>query len=227
MISKEPNNTVKNNPKESLSIILKAMQMKSDFLKSAEIKSEDDVKSIFDVIFYAKRQFRDVLEKNGLEKIRTAFEKLKDKNLSYDQRVEAFSSLKSAEHEDIVDMAKEIIHFLEPEKYPLWTRWIWNPTKNSGSATYILKDNISLKTEEDYFNAISELKEVLSVFGLDTGNYYPTSIFLVYAYVRYVDYATLLAVDRRGGGLYPSHLSTTAMVLGLKPFLKVIQLAHS
>ncbi|WP_338604525.1 hypothetical protein V6M85_01410 [Sulfolobus tengchongensis] len=227
MLAKDVNNTVRGNPKESLSVIVKAMQMKSNFLSSLEINSTEDAKKLFDVIFYAKKHYSEVMSNNGLDKVKLAFQSLKNSNLSYNDRVKMFSSLKVSEPEDIEDMAKEIIHFLEPEKYPLWTRWIWNPVKNTGSITYILKDNTSLKSENEFFEAVSELKNVLSIFGLDSPTYYYTSIFLVYSYVRYVDYATLLAVDRKGGGLYPSHLSTTAMVLGLKPFLKVIQLANS
>ncbi len=225
MLGREPNNTIKGNPKESLSVILKAMKMKSDFLSTLQINSEEDVKKLFDVVFYAKKHYSEVISRNSVEKIRQSYDKLRDSNLSYDERVSAFYSIFN--HEDIVDMAREIIHFLEADKFPLWTRWIWNPDKNSGSITYILKEGVTISSPQDYFKALSELKDTLSIFGLDVGNYYATSIFLVYAYVRYVDYATLLAVDRKGGGLYPSHLSTTAMVLGLKPFLRVIQLANS
>jgi len=227
MLAKDVNNTVRNNPKESLSVIIKAMQMKTDFLNSSEINTEEDVKKLFDVIFYAKRHYNEIIGNNGIDKIKLAFKTLRNKDLPYGERVKAFTSLKASEPEDIEYMAREIIHFLEPEKYPLWTRWLWNPNKNSGSITYILKDGVVLKNEKDYFDAVSELRDVLSIFGLDSPNYYYASIFLVYSYVRYVDYATLLAVDRKGGGLYPSHLSTTAMVLGLKSFLRVIQLANS
>jgi len=227
MLARDVNNTSRGNPKESLSIMIKAMEMKSEFLNSLEINNKEDVKKLFETIFYAKKHFNYIITYNEINKIKLSFETLKNRDLPYYERVKSFSSLKSSEPEDLEDMAKEIIHFIEPQKYPLWTRWLWNPKRNSGSITYILKDGVTLKNERDYFNAVSELKEVLSVFGLSSPNYYYTSIFLVYSYVRYVDYATLLAVDRKGGGLYPSHLSTTAMVLGLKPFLKVIQVANS
>jgi len=227
MLARDVNNTSRGNPKESLSIMIKAMEMKSEFLNSLEINGKEDVKKLFETIFYAKKHFNYIITYNEINKIKLSFETLKNRDLPYYERVKSFSSLKSSEPEDLEDMAKEIIHFIEPQKYPLWTRWLWNPKRNSGSITYILKDGVTLKNERDYFNAVSELKEVLSIFGLPSPNYYYTSIFLVYSYVRYVDYATLLAVDRKGGGLYPSHLSTTAMVLGLKPFLKVIQVANS
>ncbi|AHC50825.1 hypothetical protein SUSAZ_01665 [Sulfolobus acidocaldarius SUSAZ] len=227
MLAKEVTNTAKLNPKESLKAIIMAMEEKTKFLRSLNINSENDVRQLFDSVFYARKHFNYVLEKNGIGRIREAYNKLKDKSLNYSERLKLFSSLVSEEPEDILDMAREIIHFLEPEQYPLWTRWIWNDKKNTGSITYVLMDNVKLNSKDDYFEALKELREILSVFGLDTNNYFSTSIFLVYAYVRYVDYATLLAVDRKGGGLYPPHLSTTAMVLGLKSFLKVIKVANS
>ncbi|MFP3165399.1 MAG: hypothetical protein RXQ76_06090, partial [Acidianus sp.] len=120
-----------------------------------------------------------------------------------------------------------IIHFLEPEKYPLWTRWIWNKKRGTGSINYVIKDDVKINDEKELFSAIDELRNVLEIFGLESkGKYYVTSVFLVYAYVRYLDYTTHLAVDKKAAGLIPTHLSTTALVLGLKPYLKVIKLAN-
>lgn len=148
--------------------------------------------------------------------------------MSYEDRVKRFSSaIKATDQEDIEDMSKEIIHYLYPEEFPLWTRWIWNQSKNTGSINYVLKENLSLKSHGEFLSAVDELRKVLEVFGLSTGNYYPTSIFLVYAYVRYLDYTTHLAVDKKAAGLIPTHLTTTALVMGLKPFIKVIKLAHT
>jgi hypothetical protein len=86
---------------------------------------------------------------------------------------------------------------------------------------------VTLKNRDDFISAVNELKSILSIFGLDTSNYYPTTLFLVYSYVRYLDYTTHLAIDKKAAGLLPTHLSTTALVLGLKPFLKVVKYAHS
>lgn len=227
MLDKDINNTV-SDPKKSLSLILDSMKMKTDFLKNLNIKSEDDVKQLFEIIFYAKKHVNEVLSQTGLPQFAKAYSTLKDSSKSYDERVQDFISIvKGGNKKDIEDMAREIIHFLEPEKYPLWTRWIWNSERNTGSITYVLKDNVTLKSEVEFFEALNELKSVLNVFGLDIGNYYPTSIFLVYAYVRLLDYTTHLAIDKKAAGLLPTHLTTTALVLGLKPFIKVIKYAHS
>ncbi|MEM3292610.1 MAG: hypothetical protein QXY60_07740, partial [Saccharolobus sp.] len=75
MVEKNPNNTVSDNPKQSLSVIIKAMEMKTDFLNKLEINSEEDVRKLFEIIFYSKKHTKEVLEKNGIEKIKMAFQK--------------------------------------------------------------------------------------------------------------------------------------------------------
>lgn len=229
MLDVDINNTVSGDAKKSLQTILSAMELKSEMLRSLEISTEEDAKKLFDSIFYARKHFSDVISKTSVPELSSAFSQLKNSSLSYDERVENFKSIvKGGEKEDIEDMAKEIIHFLEPEKYPLWIRWIWNKERGTGSINYVVKDDVKINNEKDFFSAIDELRNVLEIFGLDSkGKYYVTSVFLIYAYVRYLDYTTHLAVDKKAAGLIPTHLSTTALVLGLKPYLKVIKLANT
>ena len=228
MIERDVNNTHSDDPKKSLSVILDSMKMKSDFLSNLEIKSEEDRKKLFEVFFHHKKFYSQVAEETPLSEFSSVYSKMKDSTLSYDERVNLFvSSIKGMSEKDSRDMARELLHYLQPSDFPLWNRWIWNEEKNTGSITYILKDDVTLKSKDDFLKAVNELKSILSIFGLDTSNYYPTTIFLVYSYVRYLDYTTHLAIDKKAAGLLPTHLSTTALVLGLKPFLKVIKYAHS
>ncbi|MCY0874512.1 hypothetical protein D1867_11560 [Acidianus infernus] len=229
MLDVDINNTVSGNAKKSLQTILDAMELKSKTLRSLEISTEEDARKLFESVFYARKHFSDVISKTSIPELSYAFSQLKDPSLSYSERVEKFkSTVKGGEREDIEDMAKEIIHFLEPEKYPLWTRWIWNKERGTGSINYVIKDDVKINDEKELFSTIDELRNVLEIFGLESkGKYYITSVFLVYAYVRYLDYTTHLAVDKKAAGLIPTHLSTTALVLGLKPYLKVIKLANT
>jgi hypothetical protein len=229
MLDVDINNTVSGNAKKSLQTILDAMEFKSKSLRSLEISTEEDARKLFESVFYARKHFSDIISKTSIPELSSAFSQLKDPSLSYSEKVEKFKSIvKGGEKEDIEDMAKEIIHFLEPEKYPLWTRWIWNKERGTGSINYVIKDDVKINDEKELFSAIDELRNVLEIFGLESkGKYYVTSVFLVYAYVRYLDYTTHLAVDKKAAGLIPTHLSTTALVLGLKPYLKVIKLANT
>ncbi len=228
MLDVDVNNTVSGDAKKSLDTILQAMKLKSQTLSSLSIFTEEDARKLFDSVFYARKSFSDVIAKTPIPVLAKAYEKLKDSSLSYEERVSSFvNSVSGGEREDIEDMAKELIHFLEPGKYPLWTRWTWNKARGSGSITYILKDDVKVETPEQYFDAAKELRKVLEIFGLFSEDFYVTSVFLVYAYVRYLDYTTHLAVDKKAAGLIPTHLTTTALVLGLKPYLKVIKLANT
>lgn len=229
MLDVDINNTASGNAKKSLQTILDAMELKSKTLRSLEISTEEDARKLFESVFYARKHFSDVISKTSIPELSYAFSQLKDPSLSYSERVEKFkSTVKGGEREDIEDMAKEIIHFLEPEKYPLWTRWIWNKERGTGSINYVIKDDVKINEEKELFSTIDELRKVLEIFCLESKvKYYITSVFLVYAYVRYLDYTTHLAVDKKAAGLIPTHLSTTALVLGLKPYLKVIKLANT
>ncbi|QCO30872.1 hypothetical protein DFR88_10580 [Metallosphaera sedula] len=228
MLNVDVNNTASGDAKKSLNLILEAMKLKTEFLRTVKVDTEEEMKQVFDSVFYARKHYDDVLRNTGVTAFSKALETLRDDNVSYQERMQKFvSAVKASDQEDIEDMAREIIHYLYPEEYPLWTRWIWNPKRNTGSINYVLKENLTLKSTEEFLSSVNELKKVLEVFGLSTGNYYPTSIFLVYAYVRYLDYTTHLAVDKKAAGLIPTHLTTTALVMGLKPYIKVIKLAHT
>jgi hypothetical protein len=227
MLDKDVNNTY-SDPKKSFSVILDSMKMKSDFLMNLEIRTEEDRRKLFEVFFHHKKFYSQVAQGTPLSEFSTLYSKMKDTSLPYDDRVNMFiNSVKGMELKDSRDMARELLHYLQPTDFPLWNRWIWNEEKNSGSITYVLKDNVTLKNKNDFISAVNELKSILSIFGLDTSNYYPTTLFLVYSYVRYLDYTTHLAIDKKAAGLLPTHLSTTALVLGLKPFLKVVKYAYS
>ncbi|MEJ2779269.1 hypothetical protein [Stygiolobus sp. RP850M] len=227
MLDKDVNNTY-SDPKKSFSVILDSMKRKSDFLMNLEIRTEEDRRKLFEVFFHHKKFYSQVAESTPLSEFSSLYSKMKDTSLPYDDRVTMFiNSVKGMELKDLRDMARELLHYLQPTDFPLWNRWIWNEEKNSGSITYVLKDNVTLKNKNDFISAVNELKSILSIFGLDTSNYYPTTLFLVYSYVRYLDYTTHLAIDKKAAGLLPTHLSTTALVLGLKPFLKVVKYAYS
>ncbi|AEE94570.1 conserved hypothetical protein [Acidianus hospitalis W1] len=179
MLDVDINNTVSGNAKKSLQTILDAMELKSKTLRSLEISTEEDARKLFESVFYARKHFSDVISKTSIPELSYAFSQLKDPSLSYSERVEKFkSTVKGGEREDIEDMAKEIIHFLEPEKYPLWTRWIWNKERGTGSINYVIKDDVKINDEKELFSTIDELRNVLEIFGLESkGKYYITSVF--------------------------------------------------
>lgn len=225
MMDKDVKNTA-SDPKKSLNLMMDAMDKKSKLLRDMEIRQSSDVVALFNLIFFAKKYGREVAERNSPQEVNSALAELKDVR-DYDRSVEKFTSLRGGEKEDLRDMAREIIHFLDPVQYPHWTRWIWNEEKDTGAVNYVIKEGVKIQNRAMFQFLLNEVREVLEVFGHKTGDYKPTTIFMVYSYVRYLDYATHLAVDKKAGGMLPTHLGTTALVLGIKPFIKVVNYANS
>ncbi|MEM3863495.1 MAG: hypothetical protein QW699_03270, partial [Metallosphaera sp.] len=167
MLNVDVNNTASGDAKKSLNLIIDAMKMKSQFLREVNPSTEEEMKKIFESIFYARKYYDQVLTQVGTTTFSKALDTLRNQGLSYQERVTKFLDMvKGKDNEDLEDMAREIIHYLYPDQFPLWTRWIWNPKRNTGSINYVLKENLNLKSPEEFFSSVDELKKILDIFGL-------------------------------------------------------------
>jgi hypothetical protein len=60
------------------------------------------------------------------------------------QRYEAFADLISDCPEMAADLPGELLHFLSPERYWMWTRWMWDPDTDTGSLRLVTMDEVDL-----------------------------------------------------------------------------------
>jgi len=93
------------------------------------------------------------------------------------------------------DLAGELLHFTNPEKYWLWTRWVWDPRTKTGALPLVLTDDFDLTAESEgesylkvgqvitFLNHVGRAAEVEifdeSAFGVDT---YLSCVYVVYVY---------------------------------------------
>lgn len=197
--------------------ILDAAELKGSFLRTTRLTSLEEGRRALNSVFYTRKYSRSLTE-DSLHQFRECLDRLRSSE-SLSEAAKASSCLSFSRKEDAVDFSREVLHFVAPQRFPLWTRWIWNPERGTGALTYVLRDGV--KPGQDPAEVLGELRQVLDTFGLQTGDFVPTAVFTVYSYVRYLDYTTLLAIDKKVAGLLPTHLGTTAMVMGLKDFLRV------
>jgi hypothetical protein len=93
---------------------------------------------------------------------------------SVDERVAAFCGYfpRDRKHRWVKDLAAELLHGLEPERYPLMNRWIWDRKANTGVIREIWFDddidNITLGVPDGY-ETFLVLREELSQFLSDNG----------------------------------------------------------
>ena len=91
-----------------------------------------------------------------------------------DQRVATFCARfpQDSKHRWVRDLAAEILHNVDPERYPLMLRWVWDRKANTGVVREIWfdeeVDNITLKVPDGYATYLM-LREELSQFLTDNG----------------------------------------------------------
>jgi hypothetical protein len=84
-----------------------------------------------------RRRVGPYLEPSRFERLRDAFARLledREDTSSADSRIAEFcgSFPDDREHRWARDLAAEILHNVDPERYPLMTRWVWDARENTG-----------------------------------------------------------------------------------------------
>jgi len=91
-----------------------------------------------------------------------------------DSRIHAFCQLfpEDKKHRWVRDLAAELLHYSDPERYPLMTRWIWDAKANTGVLREIWHgENVDAMVidADDNFETFLVLREELSQFLSDNG----------------------------------------------------------
>lgn len=96
--------------------------------------------------------------------------------LAIDERIAAFCAHfpQDKKHRWVRDLATEILHGMDPERYPLMCRWVWDRKANTGVVREIwFDDNIDNMTLDvpDGYDTYLVLRQELSQFLSDNGIY--------------------------------------------------------
>lgn len=124
-----------------------------------------------------RRRLAPYLDEKGFARLRTALGQLLSgmANVSTaDARIAAFCAHfpQDKEHRFIRDLAAEVLHHLDPERYPLMTRWVWDARANTG----VLReawfaedvDHLTIRVADDYAT-FAMLREELAQFLTENG----------------------------------------------------------
>lgn len=119
-----------------------------------------------------RRRVGAYLEPSGLEALREAVVRLlngREDTSTTDRRVAAFCAgfPDGREHRWVRDLAAELLHNVDPERYPLMTRWVWDARANTGVLREIWHgpevDNMTIDVPDAY-ETFLVLREELSQF---------------------------------------------------------------
>ena len=159
-----------------------ALKLKSRMIRQALTQAPpedlplDTFKSLCAFMSSVRRRVGPYLEQPAWGEMVEAVAELADETAerSVDERIAAFCGRfpQDKKHRWVKDLAAELLHGMEPERYPLMNRWVWDAKANTGVIREIWFDddidNITLDVPDGYETCLV-LREELSQFLTDNG----------------------------------------------------------
>ncbi|MDQ7802090.1 MAG: hypothetical protein QN188_11325 [Armatimonadota bacterium] len=102
----------------------------------------DSLAELLRLVFGTRRRAGALLADPGADALRRALEELLYGSGSVDQRFCAFCEYfpEPRREAEAVDLAGEVLHWVDPHRYWLWTRWMWNPRTQTGALRLLVAD---------------------------------------------------------------------------------------
>jgi hypothetical protein len=124
-----------------------------------------------------RRRIAPYLDEKGFTRIRDGLTALMERQngaTSPDARLAQFCACfpEDRDHRFVRDLAAEILHNVDPERYPLMTRWVWDARANTGVLREIWfaddVDHVTIAVDDNYATFLM-LREELAQFLTDNG----------------------------------------------------------
>lgn len=158
--------------------------------------TEQEMIDLLRQVFVTKRKSKEVLNKNPLEDFKSKIHSLIYGQEEITARFQNFYiDLGNLDSGLKYDLTGELLHYHNPEKYWLWSRWVWDPERKTGALPLVVSEEFDLKGDtfgETYLkvgkgiafvNSIAEAADFQfinrSLFGTDV---FLSCVYTVYAY---------------------------------------------
>lgn len=107
----------------------------------------DDLRRVLQSIFSCRRHADRLLAEVGPTTLANGIEELLDGDGDVAGRVDRFDELLAGFPGPGFDLPGELLHFTYPERYWLWTRWMWDPRTETGALRLVTADEVDLAGE--------------------------------------------------------------------------------
>jgi len=207
--------------------LLKKRQLFAEKLSSpqrVEALTEEEVLELLKSSFPSRRKAERVLKETGLSAFKEAVKKLLFGSGSWEERTEEFvRSLRGLDHRKARDLAAELLHFTFPDRWVLWTSWVWDPETETGAVVFLKEvppiggrgREMFGESYEEFEGIYRQIGELLEELGVRADKSLFTDMFLATIYATYVDYMTLSTMHSAKGFFPPAGVMARRL-LGLK-----------
>jgi hypothetical protein len=200
--------------------------------------TEEDLDTLLGRIFASRRKRKRIIQETGTDRLKKAVSDLlygdeggllrgKAKK-SWEEKVEGFvKEIRGVDRKAARDIASEILHFTFPDRYVLWTSWVWDPETETGAIVFLKEEpptggrgrRMYGETYEQFEQVYKQIAEKLSEFGIKVRGYLFVDIFLAMIYATYVDYMTLSTMHS-AKGFFPPASVMARRLLGVQAPVK-------
>lgn len=171
-----------------------------DFLSKWD---EDDASEALRWVFSSRRKSQVILNNLTLDGLIEAVDHLLYGSVAASERLEDFHAIMGTVGRGVpgstgFDLGSELLHFSNPDRFWLWTRWIWNPESETGALPLIVMEEVEIdgatvaETYDRIGLAMAFVDEVGAAAGFRTPGHgvFGTDVFLASVYAVYM-YTTL------------------------------------
>jgi len=215
---------------EELLAICADVERKSEWFRerlapdAIESSSAEEYLDVLARIFATRRKRKEILDRHGIEDLRAwTFDLLysdadvKTRFGTFTGRIEGFNETLSR------DFASELLHFTDPDRYWLWTRWMWDPRTKTGAlplVTHAAYDFGGDDSGEVYMRvgaAIAFIHQVgeAAEFQTLSKSIFGTDVFLSSVYVVYVYTVLRLRMTQEFNKVVPGLSEFSRRLLGV------------
>jgi hypothetical protein len=115
-----------------------------DVLLASTTPDRAALRQVLRLIFGTRRKADLILDQIGPERLAAAIETLLDHDQHLAARFDRFGAVLSGLPGSCADLPGELLHFTYPDRYWLWTRWLWDPGTKTGALGLVTTDDVDL-----------------------------------------------------------------------------------
>lgn len=182
---------------------------------------EERIYTLLRSFFPSRRKARAILDAVGPQALEGAFVDLLHGQDPLIARLATFEEALPGFEEVTVDLGWEVLHTFDPQRYWLWTRWMWNPRTETGALRLVTADETDLY-DEDRFGAylkvgaaLAVVQETARALGLVDESCFGVDVFLACVYGVYMYTVLRMRMSQEFNRIVPELPSLARRLLGI------------
>jgi hypothetical protein len=175
-------------------------------------------------MFSLKRKTGRLVRANGLDSLRTGLTELLYGSGTAGARLERFvGSVEGIDRAMAIAFASESLHFTHPDRYWLWTHWLWNPKARTGALALVTQDDVDLQGENagEIYEKVGRAMAHVTAQGHAVGytragrGLFGTDVFLACVYAVYMYTVFRVKLSQEFNRILPELPELVERVLGV------------